>query len=176
MLAVVHGDTSTTVHQPLDELGAICARHGVLFYTDATASVGGNALAVDAWGIDAVSAGLQKCLGGPSGSAPVTLSPRAVAVHRRAAERRGRHPRTRWTTSPTNRSASNYFDLAMILDYWGPRRLNHHTEADYDALRAPTSAPASCSRKGSTPSSPATRLPVEAMLAGVQGARAPGLR
>jgi (S)-ureidoglycine-glyoxylate aminotransferase len=24
---------------------------------------------------------------------------------------------------------SNYFDLAMILDYWGPKRLNHHTEA-----------------------------------------------
>jgi (S)-ureidoglycine-glyoxylate aminotransferase len=24
---------------------------------------------------------------------------------------------------------SNYFDLGMILDYWGPRRLNHHTEA-----------------------------------------------
>ncbi len=24
---------------------------------------------------------------------------------------------------------SNYFDLGQILDYWGPRRLNHHTEA-----------------------------------------------
>jgi len=24
---------------------------------------------------------------------------------------------------------SNYFDLAQILDYWGPKRLNHHTEA-----------------------------------------------
>ncbi len=24
---------------------------------------------------------------------------------------------------------SNYFDLAMIMDYWGPERLNHHTEA-----------------------------------------------
>ena len=24
---------------------------------------------------------------------------------------------------------SNYFDLAQIMDYWGPRRLNHHTEA-----------------------------------------------
>ncbi len=27
------------------------------------------------------------------------------------------------------RIRSNYFDLAMILDYWGPKRLNHHTEA-----------------------------------------------
>jgi (S)-ureidoglycine-glyoxylate aminotransferase len=24
---------------------------------------------------------------------------------------------------------SNYFDLSMIMDYWGPERLNHHTEA-----------------------------------------------
>src|SRR6185503_21316507 len=24
---------------------------------------------------------------------------------------------------------SNYFDLAMLMDYWSPRRLNHHTEA-----------------------------------------------
>jgi (S)-ureidoglycine-glyoxylate aminotransferase len=24
---------------------------------------------------------------------------------------------------------SNYFDLAMVMDYWGPERLNHHTEA-----------------------------------------------
>ena len=24
---------------------------------------------------------------------------------------------------------SNYFDLAMIMDYWSDKRLNHHTEA-----------------------------------------------
>jgi len=24
---------------------------------------------------------------------------------------------------------SNYFDLGMLMDYWGERRLNHHTEA-----------------------------------------------
>ena len=23
---------------------------------------------------------------------------------------------------------SNYFDIGMIMDYWGPERLNHHTE------------------------------------------------
>ena len=50
LLAIVHGDTSTTVAQPLDELGAICAKHGVLFYTDVTASLGGNTFEVDAWG------------------------------------------------------------------------------------------------------------------------------
>ncbi|MCB1833816.1 MAG: alanine--glyoxylate aminotransferase family protein, partial [Geminicoccaceae bacterium] len=24
---------------------------------------------------------------------------------------------------------SNYFDLGMLMDYWSPKRLNHHTEA-----------------------------------------------
>ena len=27
------------------------------------------------------------------------------------------------------RIGSNYFDLAMIMDYWSDKRLNHHTEA-----------------------------------------------
>ena len=27
------------------------------------------------------------------------------------------------------RIGSNYFDLAMIMDYWSEKRLNHHTEA-----------------------------------------------
>jgi (S)-ureidoglycine---glyoxylate transaminase len=128
VLAVVQGDTSTTMNQPLDELGPICERHGVLLYTDATATVGGNPLEVDAWGIDAVSAGLQKCLGGPSGSAPLTLSPKAVAVldGRRSVEAGIREPGDDVSDDPIR---SNYLDLAMILDYWGPRRLNHHTEA-----------------------------------------------
>ncbi|WP_396289009.1 pyridoxal-phosphate-dependent aminotransferase family protein [Curtobacterium sp. KT1] len=128
VLAIVQGDTSTTMNQPLDELGTICERHGVLFYTDATATVGGNSLEVDAWGIDAVSAGLQKCLGGPSGSAPVTVSPRATAVldERRSVEAGIREPGDDVADEPIR---SNYLDLAMILDYWGPRRLNHHTEA-----------------------------------------------
>ena len=48
LLAIVHGDTSTTVAQPLDELGAICREHDVLFYCDTTASLGGNEFRTDA--------------------------------------------------------------------------------------------------------------------------------
>ena len=44
LLLTVQGDTSTTMLQPLAELGEICRRHDVLFYTDATASLGGNPL------------------------------------------------------------------------------------------------------------------------------------
>jgi (S)-ureidoglycine-glyoxylate aminotransferase len=111
LLAIVHGDTSTTLAQPLAEIGALCEKNGVILYTDATASLGGNDFETDRWGIDVATAGLQKCLGGPSGSAPITLSERAVELV---------------SASPIR---SNYFDLSQILDYWGPKRLNHHTEA-----------------------------------------------
>lgn len=128
LLAIVHGDTSTTLAQPLDELGAICAKHGVLFYTDTTAALGGNVFETDAWGIDVATAGLQKCLAGPSGSAPITMSERAVAVvnARKSIEAGIRSAGDEVRASPIR---SNYFDLAMILDYWGEKRLNHHTEA-----------------------------------------------
>ncbi len=128
ILAVVHGDTSTTLAQPLDELGPICAKHGVLLYTDTTASLGGNEFETDAWGVDVVTAGLQKCLAGPSGSAPITLSAAAVEVinRRKSIEAGIRSEGDAVLASPIR---SNYFDLAMIMDYWGPKRLNHHTEA-----------------------------------------------
>ncbi|AEX21841.1 alanine--glyoxylate aminotransferase family protein [Vibrio sp. EJY3] len=129
LLATVQGDTSTTMNQPLAEFGEICKRHGVLFYCDATASIAGNELKVDEWNLDAVSAGLQKCLGGPSGSSPITLSDQCAELinrrkHVEAGIRADHH-----TAGEEEIIRSNYFDLSMIMDYWGPERLNHHTEA-----------------------------------------------
>ena len=129
LLATVQGDTSTTMNQPLAEFGEICQRHGVLFYCDATASIAGNELKIDEWHLDAVSAGLQKCLGGPSGSAPISLSDACADVinrrkHVEAGIRADHH-----TAGEDAIIQSNYFDLAMVMDYWGPERLNHHTEA-----------------------------------------------
>jgi (S)-ureidoglycine-glyoxylate aminotransferase len=129
LLLTVQGDTSTTMLQPLENLGEICRRHGVLFYTDATASLGGNALETDAWGLDAVSAGLQKCLGGPSGSSPITLSPQMEeAIRARKCVEQGIRTDTH-QDGDDEMIYSNYFDLGMVMDYWGPERLNHHTEA-----------------------------------------------
>jgi (S)-ureidoglycine-glyoxylate aminotransferase len=128
ILAIVHGDTSTTLAQPLEEIGALCAANDVIFYTDATASLGGNRFEADAWGVDVATAGLQKCLGGPSGSAPITLSAKAVELvnSRKSIEAGIRVEGDAVSASPIR---SNYFDLSQILDYWGPKRLNHHTEA-----------------------------------------------
>ncbi len=128
LLAIVQGDTSTTMLQPLEELGDLCAASDVLFYTDVTASLAGNAFRMDAWGVDAVTAGLQKCLAGPSGSAPLSLSPSAVEViNRRKSVEAG--IRSEGDAVNAHPIRSNYFDLAMIMDYWGSKRLNHHTEA-----------------------------------------------
>lgn len=129
LLLTVQGDTSTTMLQPLAELGEICRRYGVLFYTDATASLGGNALETDAWGLDAVSAGMQKCLGGPSGTSPVTLSaPMTEVIRRRRRVEQGIRTDAH-QQGEDEMIYSNYFDLGMIMDYWGAERLNHHTEA-----------------------------------------------
>jgi (S)-ureidoglycine-glyoxylate aminotransferase len=129
VLALVHGDTSTTMAQPLDHIGDICRRHDTIFYSDTTATLGGMAVDVDAWKLDAVSAGLQKCLSGPPGSAPITFNERvaAIAAHRKHVEAGIRAPGQVEGNGP--RVQSNYFDIAMLMDYWGDSRLNHHTEA-----------------------------------------------
>lgn len=129
VVATCQGDTSTTILQPLAEIGALCRRHDALFYVDCTASLAGNPFETDAWQIDIASAGLQKCLSGPPGSAPITFNERAAAVFtsRRHFEQGIRPAGAVEGNGPIIQS--NYFDLAMLMDYWGPKRLNHHTEA-----------------------------------------------
>ena len=129
LVAAIHGDTSTTMAQPLDGFGAICRRYGALSYVDATATIGGMDVATDRWEVDVVSGGLQKCLGGPSGSAPITVSD--AAAGRIFARRRVECGLVRADIEDGDGPCipSNYFDLAMVMDYWSDKRLNHHTEA-----------------------------------------------
>jgi (S)-ureidoglycine---glyoxylate transaminase len=129
IVAMVHGDTSTTMAQPLAEIGPICRANDVILYADMTASLGGTDIAIDAWQVDAASAGLQKCLSGPPGSAPITFNGRVADLvnARKHVEAGIRAPGLVEGNGP--RIGSNYFDLAMLMDYWGESRLNHHTEA-----------------------------------------------
>ncbi len=129
LLAMIHGDTSTTMAQRLDKLGEICRRHDALLYVDATATLGGMNVPVDDWGLDAVSGGLQKCLSGPPGSSPITFNDRiAELVGRRKHIERGIRP-DGFNPGEGALIQSNYFDLPMLMDYWSESRLNHHTEA-----------------------------------------------
>lgn len=128
LVACVHGDTSTTMAQPIEAIGEICRRYDALLYVDATATIGGMSVPVDAWQADIVTGGLQKCLGGPSGSGPITINDRA-AEHIFGRRHVEKGLATGGTVGNGRRIASNYFDLAMIMDYWSDKRLNHHTEA-----------------------------------------------
>lgn len=106
VVAMVHAETSTGVLNPLEELAAIAREHGALTIVDAVTSFGGHPLDVGAWDLDAVYSCTQKCLGGPSGLAPVVFGPRALAKRVRC--------------------RSFYFDLGLLEDYW-LRRKYHHT-------------------------------------------------
>lgn len=129
MLATCQGDTSTTMNQPLEFIGRLCREHGVISYVDATASIAGNPLPIDEWQLDVCTIGLQKCLGGPSGSGPITISdPVAALIKERWHVEKGIEP-PGFVPGKASRIASNYFDLAMVMAYWSPQRLNHHTEA-----------------------------------------------
>lgn len=129
LVTVCQGDTSTTMAQPLGELGGLCRRYDAMLQVDATATLGGMPLPVDAWQIDCVTGGLQKCLGGPSGSGPVTISDRmAEVVYRRRHIEEGLRTQD-YVPGAGRIVGSNYFDLAMLMDYWSDLGLNHHTEA-----------------------------------------------
>jgi (S)-ureidoglycine-glyoxylate aminotransferase len=129
LVAMCQGDTSTTMLHPLAEIGAICRRNGALLYVDGTASIAGNPFETDAWQIDVASCGLQKCLSGPPGSSPITFNERVAEI---VTERRHFEAGIRPADAVDGNGPiiqSNYFDLAMLMDYWSPKRLNHHTEA-----------------------------------------------
>ncbi len=102
LVAIVHADTSTGILQPLQEVGDACRETGALFVVDAVLSLGGCQLDVDGWSVAAAIAGLQKCLGGPPGLAPVTCSRRVVEA------------RARRSTLPH----SAYLDLARLQALW----------------------------------------------------------
>jgi (S)-ureidoglycine-glyoxylate aminotransferase len=111
LLALVHGETSTGVLQPLAAMARLAHRYDALLLADAVVTLGGSDVRTDAWGLDIVVAGTQKCLSCPSGLAPVTYNDRAAA----AIERRRTKVR------------SNYLDLGQLERYWSPARFNHHT-------------------------------------------------
>ena len=111
MVAMVHGETSTGVLQPLEETARIAHAHGALLMADAVVTLGGCEVAADRWGVDVAVAGTQKCLSCPSGLAPITYNARAQAVLEKRA----------------SRIQSNYLDLLQLQRYWSPARYNHHT-------------------------------------------------
>lgn len=65
IVAVVHAETSTGVKNPVAEIGALLKGSETIYLVDAVTSLGGVEIAMDAWGIDALYSGTQKCLSCP---------------------------------------------------------------------------------------------------------------
>ena len=66
-VAFIHGETSTSMMQPLKEIGEICEKYGALLIVDAVATLGGAEVHVDDWKLSACISGTQKCISAPSG-------------------------------------------------------------------------------------------------------------
>lgn len=113
LLALVHGESSTGVLQPLTEASQLAKQYGALFLVDAVASLGGEQLAVDDWGIDICFGGSQKCISSPPGLAPITVNQTALDILKRR----------------THRMSSFFWDLLELSNYWAYNRNKayHHT-------------------------------------------------
>jgi alanine-glyoxylate transaminase/serine-glyoxylate transaminase/serine-pyruvate transaminase len=114
LVGIVHAETSTGAHQPLEGLADLVHPTGALLVVDAVTSLGGHELRVDEWGIDAIYSGTQKCLSCPPGLAPVSFGERALAV----------------MDARKTKPQSWYLDVSMLRKYYtsgGGGRVYHHT-------------------------------------------------
>ncbi|MGQ0529426.1 MAG: pyridoxal-phosphate-dependent aminotransferase family protein [Panacagrimonas sp.] len=113
VLAFVQAETSTGALSDARTLAALARQYGVLSLVDAVTSLAGSPLEVDAWGIDAIYSGTQKCLSCPPGLSPVSFGPRAVDKLKSR-----KVPVRSW-----------FMDFSLVMAYWGggAKRAYHHT-------------------------------------------------
>ena len=111
LVAIVHGETSTGVLQPIEEIVALAHEHGALAAVDAVATLGGIEVPSDRWDVDFCYSGSQKCLSAPPGAAPVTVSDRGMAA----------------ISGRKTPVASWYYDMSLHEKYWLGERIYHHT-------------------------------------------------
>jgi alanine-glyoxylate transaminase/serine-glyoxylate transaminase/serine-pyruvate transaminase len=111
VVGLVLAETSTGAWQPIEEIARVVRESGAMLVVDAVTGLGGLPVDTDAWGIDVLYSGTQKCLSCPPGLAPISFSPRAVE-----------HILQRKT-----KVQSWYLDVSMLAAYWGGDRVYHHT-------------------------------------------------
>jgi alanine-glyoxylate transaminase/serine-glyoxylate transaminase/serine-pyruvate transaminase len=111
ILGIVMAETSTGAWQPIEEISRIVHGSGSLLLVDAVTALGGVPVEVDAWGIDAIYSGTQKCLSCPPGLAPVSFNERAMEI----------------ILGRKSKVQSWYLDASMLASYWGNDRVYHHT-------------------------------------------------
>lgn len=109
LVALVHGETSTGVLNPLPEIAGAVRGTGALLAVDAVTTAGMQPFEMAAHGVDYAYTGSQKCLSAPPGVAPIAVSARALA---RFAARRA--PAALW-----------YCDFGGLLAYWEDHAYHH---------------------------------------------------
>jgi len=121
IVAMVHAETSTGAQSDVAALVKLAHGHGCLAIVDTVTSLGGTPVKVDAWGIDAIYSGSQKCLSCVPGLAPVSFNERALEKIR----------------NRKSKVQSWFLDLNLVMGYWGSgaKRAYHHT-APVNALYA----------------------------------------
>lgn len=121
VVAFVQAETSTGAGSNAELLCGIAHQHDCLTVVDTVTSLGGVPVRVDAWGIDAVYSGSQKCLSCTPGLAPVSFSDRALKTIQAR-----KSPVQSW-----------FMDIGLIEGYWsGEGKRSYHHTAPVHALYA----------------------------------------
>lgn len=119
LVMFVHAETSTGALSDARTLTSVAHEHDCLVVVDAVTSLGGSPLEVDAWRLDAVYSGTQKCLSCAPGLSPITVGERAV---QRIQKRKT--PVQSW-----------FMDLGLVMSYWtGDGKRSYHHTAPINAL------------------------------------------
>ena len=111
VVAFVHAETSTGVHQDPRAIARAAREHGALVILDCVTSLSGMPVELDEWGIDAAYSGTQKCLSCAPGLSPVSFSQRAIET----------------VASRTQPVQSWFLDVGLLDGYYGGERVYHHT-------------------------------------------------
>ncbi len=126
VVAIVHGESSTGMMQPLEKLGKYCRKKNIILVVDNVATLAGAPFYTDKWCIDAVASGSQKCLAMPAGLSLITYNERVEKI---IMQRQKIEQGLDQTSQNEDMILTNYLDLSQLQEYWGEKRLNHHTEA-----------------------------------------------
>jgi len=113
VVAFVHAETSTGAMSDAEQITRLAHQHNAMVIVDAVTSLAGSPLEVDAWNIDAIYSGSQKCLSCLPGLSPVSFSDKAVAK----------------IQNRKTKVQSWFMDLNLVMGYWGSEgaRSYHHT-------------------------------------------------
>jgi alanine-glyoxylate transaminase/serine-glyoxylate transaminase/serine-pyruvate transaminase len=113
IVSMVHAETSTGAQSDVQALVKLAHAHDCLTIVDTVTSLGGTPVKVDAWEIDAIYSGSQKCLSCTPGLSPVSFNERALEKVR----------------NRQTKVQSWFMDLNLVMGYWGEgtKRAYHHT-------------------------------------------------